>query len=97
MEDFDKFFAENGYKDGEQPQAFADWLSGATGTKIVGISEEGAVTSAESVQFVPTIMSFDPKNIDWVVNNYLDADDIRFTGSFAECETYLKENHAVRS
>lgn len=39
--------------------------------------------------YVPAIMSDDPKNIEWIVCNYLDADDIRFRGSFAECEQYL--------
>lgn len=55
-----------------------------------------AQAEKEDVQFVPAIMSFDPKNVEWVVNNYLDADDIRFTGSFAECEAFLgKLNQAA--
>lgn len=40
---FDVFFEENGYKDGDEPQAFADWLASLTGEKVVGISTEGAV------------------------------------------------------
>lgn len=41
--DFDRFFEENGYKDGEEPQAFADFLALKTGKKIVGLSKHGAV------------------------------------------------------
>lgn len=41
--EFDRFFEEGGYKDGEEPQAFADWLAGKTGEKVVGLSEDGAV------------------------------------------------------
>jgi hypothetical protein len=40
---FDIFFDEHGYKDGDEPQAFADWLASQTGEKVVGISEDGAV------------------------------------------------------
>jgi hypothetical protein len=40
---FDRFFEQGGYEDGEEPQAFADWLAGKTGKKVVGLSEDGAV------------------------------------------------------
>lgn len=42
-EDFDRFVEENGYRPGEVPQAFADWLVSLTGEKVVGLSVEGAV------------------------------------------------------
>lgn len=41
--DFDRFFEEGDYKDGDEPQAFADYLASKTGTMIVGLSEDGAV------------------------------------------------------
>lgn len=37
---FDEFFEQG---DGEEPQAFADFLAGKTGKKVVGLSEDGAV------------------------------------------------------
>lgn len=36
--EFDRFFYEHGYKEGEEPQAFADWLSGKTGDRVSGIA-----------------------------------------------------------
>lgn len=42
---FDKFFEENDYKDGEEAQAFADWLASKTGSRVIGISEDGVVDS----------------------------------------------------
>lgn len=43
MLEFDRFFEDGGYEDGQQPQAFADWLASKTGEKVVGLSSEGAV------------------------------------------------------
>lgn len=44
---FDVFFDEHGYQDGDEPQAFADWLASLTDEKIVGIATDfsGAVES----------------------------------------------------
>jgi hypothetical protein len=36
--EFDRFFDEHGYKDGEEPQAFADWLARKTGDRVSGIA-----------------------------------------------------------
>lgn len=41
--EFDRFFEAGDYVDGDEPQAFADWLAGKTGQKVVGLSEDGAV------------------------------------------------------
>lgn len=41
--EFDRFFDDGGYQDGDEPQAFADWLAGKTGSRVVGLSEDGAV------------------------------------------------------
>lgn len=43
MSDFDRFFEENGYEDGQQAQAFADFLAGISGHRVVGMSEDGVV------------------------------------------------------
>lgn len=45
---FDEFFEQNGYADGDEPQAFADFLAGRTGKKVVGLSEDGAVEGRPS-------------------------------------------------
>lgn len=36
--EFDHFFEERGYKDGQEPEAFADWLSSKTGKPVVGVA-----------------------------------------------------------
>lgn len=46
--EFDRFFDEGDYKDGDEPQAFADWLSSKTGKKVVGLSQDGAVEGRPS-------------------------------------------------
>lgn len=42
---FDVFFEAGDYKDGDEPQAFADWIASKTGEKVVGIATDlsGAV------------------------------------------------------
>lgn len=45
LADFDRFFEEKGYKEGDEPQAFADWLASLTGEPVDGIATDfsGAV------------------------------------------------------
>lgn len=38
FEDFDRFFDDNGYKDGQEPEAFAAWLANLTGNPVNGIA-----------------------------------------------------------
>lgn len=40
---FDRYVRDNGYPEGQIPQAFADWLAGKAGHRVVGISTEGTV------------------------------------------------------
>jgi hypothetical protein len=43
---FDEFFCNGGYKPGDEPQAFVEWLAAKTGQPILGESESGEVVSA---------------------------------------------------
>jgi hypothetical protein len=36
--EFDRFFDEEGYQVGEEPEAFAAWLAGKTGHRVSGIA-----------------------------------------------------------
>lgn len=47
-----------------------------------GVAPEGST-------FVPCIAEQDGQ---WIVVNYLDAEDIRYTGSFTECEQWIRDN-----
>lgn len=40
LSDFDRFFATQGYKRGEEPQAFAAWLASRTGKPVDGIATD---------------------------------------------------------
>lgn len=53
------------------------------------------MTAVGEPQFVPCIESPDATHVDWVVCNYLDADDIRFRGGYKECEEFVKETARI--
>lgn len=40
MHEFDKFFEAGDYKDGDEPQAFADFLASKTGKPVLGTNCE---------------------------------------------------------
>ena len=43
----------------------------------------------EAMQFVPCIESPDDTHAEWVVCNYLNTADIRFRGTYVECEAFI--------
>lgn len=40
--DFDAFFEERGYEDGQEPEAFAAWLASKTGRPVDGFAMDGS-------------------------------------------------------
>lgn len=36
--EFDRFFDEQGYQDGQEPEAFAAWLASLTGERVSGVA-----------------------------------------------------------
>lgn len=50
--EFDAFFEEGGYEDGQEPEAFAEWLADKTGRRITGVAVDlsGAVQADPSGQ-----------------------------------------------
>jgi hypothetical protein len=40
VHDFDRFFEENGYVTGQEPEAFAAWLASKTGKPVDGIATD---------------------------------------------------------
>lgn len=48
LSDFDRFFATQGYKRGEEPEAFAAWLASRTGKPVDGIATDLSAAVHES-------------------------------------------------
>jgi hypothetical protein len=42
VSEFDRFFEEHGYQNGQEPEAFAAWLANATGHRISGLALDGS-------------------------------------------------------
>jgi len=52
-----------------------------------------AAVESEQSEFVPNILSDDGEN--WRVANYLNAEDVRFTGTYEECVEHLRQYASV--